>query len=143
MPAGRRTSGVALVDALDGSSEAKRRLKLILRTLSGETRVVDACKELGLCEARFYRFRHDCLEQSLQRLEPRPTGRPRKEDPVAAEELQRLKAENEALRRRVVALEVREEIALSAPGVLGRAAEKKTRPKRQRKQRAAENTPPR
>ena len=129
MPAGRRTTGVALVDALDGSWDAKRRMKLVLETLSGETRVVDACKELGLCEARFYRFRHDCLEQSLQALEPRPTGRPRKDPAVAAEELQRLKAENEALRRRVAALEVREEIALSAPGVLSRAAGKKTRPK--------------
>ncbi len=131
MAAGRRTSGVELVTALEGSSEAKRRLKLILQTLSGETRVVDACKDLDVCEALFYRFRHDCLRQSLQSLEPRPTGRPRKDAAVAAEELQRLKAQNEALRRRVAALEVREEIALSAPGLLSRAAGKKTRPKGQ------------
>jgi hypothetical protein len=127
MAAGRRTSGVELVSALGGSSEAKRRLKLILKTLSGDTRVVDACKDLGVCEALFYRFRHDCLKQSLQSLEPKPMGRPRKHASVAAEELQRLEAQNEALRRRVEALEVREEIALSAPGLLSRTAEKKTR----------------
>jgi hypothetical protein len=57
MPRGRRTSGAALVDALGGSLEAKRRLKLALETLSGAKRVVDACKELGLCEALFYRYR--------------------------------------------------------------------------------------
>jgi transposase-like protein len=127
MAAGRRTSGVELVNALGGSSEAKRRLKLILKTLSGDTRVVDACKDLGVCEALFYRFRHDCLKQSLQSLEPKCMGRPRKDASVAAEELQRLEAQNEALRRRVEALEVREEIALSAPGLLSRTAEKKTR----------------
>lgn len=127
MAAGRRTSGVELVSALEGSSEAKRRLKLILKTLSGETRVVDACKDLGVCEALFYRFRHDCLKQSLQSLEAKPTGRPRKDAQVAAEEFERLKSENADLRRRVAAMEVREEIAFSAAGLLSRTAEKKTR----------------
>jgi len=127
MPAGRRTSGVALVDALEGSADAKRRLKLVLETLSGERTVVDACKELGLCEARFYRFRRDCLEQSLASLEPGPTGRPRKEATISAKELQSLKAENDALRQQVEALQVCEEIALSAPRVLKRARGKKTR----------------
>ena len=120
-----------MVAALEGSTDAKRRLKLILQTLSGETRVVDACKELELCEARFYKFRHDCLEQSLHALEPRPMGRPKKDAAIAAEELESLKAQNEALRGRVAALEVREEIALCAPGLLSRTAGKKTRPKGQ------------
>jgi transposase-like protein len=119
-----------LVDGIDGSPGAKRKLKLVLETLSGKKGVAEACDELGIGEAAFYKSRSRWLKGAVDLLEPRTLGRPAKEGEVVdAEELRRLREENEALRWALRVQTVREEIAVAMPGLLDRArkGEKKTR----------------
>jgi len=119
---GRRPQGAELVEALYDSDHAKARLKQFLQTISGEVAVGDACRQLGICESRFYDQRNAGLHDSLGHLEPRAPGRPRKEEPP-------LSAEAAALRRRVAELEARSaavgvqaELARTLPHVIARAA---------------------
>ena len=120
MGRGRRTSGSKLVERLDGSRHAKRRLKLILDTLSGKCTIVDACRELGINEAAFHKLRSRTLQESLEGLEPRPPGRRAQEISPEAEQAAALEEENEALRLELKAAQVREELALVMPHVLKR-----------------------
>jgi len=76
MTRGRKPSPQRLVESLDGSDLAKRRLKLILMTLSQRCTVAEAAAELGVSEAAFYKMRSGALQQFIERLEPKPRGRP-------------------------------------------------------------------
>jgi hypothetical protein len=112
--------GPKLVDSLTGSDHAKRRLKTLLETLSGEKSVEEACEELGLSEAAFHKLRSEFLQEAVGLLEPKPLGRPASL-PSETEELR------EEYERRIGDLEidlqaarVREEIALSMPHLLQR-----------------------
>jgi hypothetical protein len=67
---------------LHGSELARRRLEMILRTLSGELTVDEAFRERSIHASRFH-LRSRWLQQSLELLEPRPTGRPSQDDPPA------------------------------------------------------------
>lgn len=133
MPGGRPPKGAGLVDGLDGSTGAKQRLKVFLETLSGEKAVGEASRELGIGEAAFYKARSQWLEDAVELLEPKRAGRPPKRDEgLDAEDLERLRTENEALRWALRIQVVREEIAVALPGLLDRVdrtheAEKKTR----------------
>ena len=49
---------------------------LILQTLAGQTRVQQACAELGVGETRFHQLRLDALQAAVDQLELRPAGRP-------------------------------------------------------------------
>jgi hypothetical protein len=73
---GRKPSGPEYVDRLAGSEQAKERLKVVLATLAGSCRVQEACRQLGLSEPRFHQLRTQILAAALERLEPRPIGRP-------------------------------------------------------------------
>jgi hypothetical protein len=73
---GRKPSGPEYVDRLAGSVQAKERLKVVLATLAGSCRVQEACRQLGLSEPRFHQLRTQILAAALERLEPRPIGRP-------------------------------------------------------------------
>jgi len=118
MRRGRKPLGPKLVDRLDASADAKRRLRLILETIAGARAVPEACDALGVTEARFHELREQALAGALQSLEPKPLGRPPKrpspEDPRLAE----LEAEVRELRLEVRAAQVREEIAAVMPHVL-------------------------
>ena len=130
MARGRRPSGAGLVDGLEGSPEAKRRMKLALETLEGKRTVLEACQMLGISEAAFHKFRIQWLQYSLGGLEPKRRGRPPKaKDTVDSEEVRELREEIAALRKAARIAAVREEIAVAMPGVLERARkdEKKTR----------------
>lgn len=118
MGRGRRTSGSKLVETMDGSRHAKKRLKLILDTLSGKTRIVDACAALGINEAAFHKLRRRTLQESLEGLEPRPPGRRAEERSPGEERVEELEDEICALRYELKAAEVREQIALTMPHVL-------------------------
>jgi len=132
---GRYPSGPEYVESLEGSTEAKRRAKVILQTVSGELRVQEACRLLAICEQRFQQLREEMLQAALARLEVRPAGRPRRQaERAEAAALQGKLAEVE-LELRLA--QVREEIALVMPQALARPAaeelvEKKVpgRPKR-------------
>jgi hypothetical protein len=132
------------VERLAGSDQAKERLQVILQTLAGTCRVREACRRLGISEPRFQQLRAQVLEAALERLEPRPAGRP--PQPGEADEgrlaalADRLAAKEVELR----AAEARVEIALALPGAApraapgkktsrGRAAPKRPRPGKKRR----------
>ena len=112
---GRKPIGVQLVEHLDGSERAKIRLKAILETLSGERSIPDVCEELGIQESMFHRVRSEVLQTALNRLEPRPLGRPPL--PQSPHELRLVELEEENLRLslELKASEVRRELAENLP----------------------------
>ena len=141
---GRRPSGPECVERLAGSDQAKERLQVILQTLAGTCRVREACRRLGISEPRFQQLRAQVLEAALERLEPRPAGRPPQLDEAdegrRAALADRLAAKEVELR----AAEARVEIALALPGAApraapgkktsrGRAAPKRPRPGKKRR----------
>lgn len=76
--AGRKPRMLGHVDALSGSEHAKTRLRAFLKTLAGELKVSEACQELEIEESRFHAARQEWLRESLQLLEPRAVGRPKR-----------------------------------------------------------------
>ncbi len=113
---GRKPSGAKLVDAFDGSALAKRRLKVILQTLSGELRVADACERLGINQAAFYKMRRRFLDESVAGLEPRKPGRRAGEE--EPEEVAALCREIAELTYRLRTTEIRARIARTMPHLL-------------------------
>jgi hypothetical protein len=133
MSRGRPTQGPALADKVEGSDQARVRLKIILQTIAGELTVADACKQLGLSEARFHELRQQWLQASCAALEPKPLGRPKETTIEQEVELLRLHRENKNLEMHLRAAQIREEIAVAMPHVLkpkpkssGDDSEKKT-----------------
>jgi hypothetical protein len=114
------------VDKLDGSPEAKKRLMVILETMTGICRTLEACERLGICEQRFDQIRIEGLQAALTALEHKPVGR-KPRQPSADEE-----AGVPALRKQIAQLEaelsaalIRAEVAIALPQV-GAADQKKT-----------------
>jgi transposase-like protein len=103
---------------MDGSRFAKKRLALILDTLSGKTTIVDACQKLGINEAAFHKLRRRTLQESLEGLEPRPLGRRPKETSPQTERVEELEEELRWLRHELKAAEIRGGLALAMPHVL-------------------------
>jgi hypothetical protein len=123
MKRGRRTTGVRLVERLTASAEAKRRLCLILETLSGQKTVTDAGQVLGISRRRFHALRADFLRSALPMLEPRAVGRPGREQ--MDDRSAGLETEVERLRVELHAAQIREELALAMPHLLRRRATSK------------------
>ena len=131
MTAGRPVTGPELVADLEGSEAAKRRVKVILETVAGQRTIFEACRELGIGKTAVHELRKRVLQAALSDAEPRPVGRPAKEEPVvAASEVEKLKTENERLRTDLEIAQVREEILLAMPEVFERGGGKKTAPSR-------------
>jgi anti-sigma-K factor RskA len=112
------------VDKLDGSAEAKERLRVVLATLAGHLRVSDACVRLGVKPSRFDQLRIEYLKAALQAAERRRAGRPPQHDATDANEVA-------GLRRRVAQLEaelrvalVRVEVAAALPRTVAGAQKK-------------------
>lgn len=122
---GRKPSGPKFVDKLDGSLEAKKRLTVVLETLTGTCPVQQACAKLGIKEARFDQIRIELLQAALIAAERRPAGRPARELSPAEEENQQLRDRNAQLEAQLQAALIRAELAVTLPQV-GAAAEKKT-----------------
>lgn len=132
MARGRPPLGTRLLDKVAGAAAAKERLRLIIETLAGQRSVKDASQCLGVTERRFYDLRTEFLERSLEELVPRPAGRPTRSPAAADQRVAELEAEVRDLRVSLQAASVREEIALTMPHLLQRAAGKKTRRRRRR-----------
>jgi len=118
---GRPSLGVDLVDSLEGPEEDLRRLKVVLRTITGETTVKAASRELAVSEARFHEVRRQILRSALEGTKPGLPGRPRADAPAGTEEVRELRARVKWLEEELQCAYVRTEIALVMPGLLKRA----------------------
>jgi len=119
---GRKPTGANLVEGLEGSERAKTRLKAILETLSGQRTIPDACEELGIQETMFHRVRSEVLQTALDRLEPRPLGRPPRQTSPQDGRISELEEENLQLRVEFKAAEIRRELAENLPRLAKTAA---------------------
>jgi hypothetical protein len=129
--------GPELVQNLDGSEQAKECLTIILETIAGTRTIEDARNDLGVCESRFHQVRMLALGAALNRLEPRPPGRPPK---IESPEQERIAELEEALLEKEAELksaEVRLEIAQVMPQLLQEEPVKKTSTPKQRRRLAA------
>ena len=125
---GRKPLGAAHVEHLNGTPRAKERLAMIIKTMRGELTVGEACQALSICESRFHALRNQWLQESLELLEPRPTGRPRHvPEAPSPEEVAALESEIERLRQELMVAEVREEVARVMPHVVHDTAREKKR----------------
>lgn len=120
--------GPEAVERLDGSGEAKRRLRVLLEVLSGRCRIKDACAQLGLGEARLEQLRTQALRGALAALEPRPGGRPRRRREVTAAQVGELTARVRELELELRVAQARAEVAQ----IRGAAASTARRPARRR-----------
>jgi hypothetical protein len=109
---GRRPVGPELAERLEGSAEARRRMRVILETIAGTCRVQEACAELGICEQRFETLRATAIRAGIAALEAKPIGRP----PKVLTEAQ---AENARLRERVAELEAQLQVASARAELAG------------------------
>ena len=150
MPGGRPPSGPKLVNGMDGSEHAKRRLEVVLRTIAGEITVAEACEQLGVGETAFRKIRAAALDGALKELEPKHVGRPRKvktpeqeeiaklqAEPVPADELQKLQERNKWLEEELELSRVREELDVTMPFLAERRRRKAEGKKRRRRERRA------
>lgn len=128
MSRGRPAKGTKMVEDLEGSGDAKKRLRVILETVSGQKDVSAACDELGIGKSAFFELRSRVLQATLENLEPRSAGRPRREVSDEQAEIEKLQKENQELMTELKIAHVREEIMLAMPEVFEpakKAAEKK------------------
>jgi len=122
---GRNPSGPEFVAKLQGSEKAKQRARVLLETLSGKCRVLEACDKLGIKEARFDQVRIEALQALVTSLEEKPVGRPARPATPAEEENRQLREQIVELQGQLQATLVRAEMAVILPQV-GASAEKKT-----------------
>jgi hypothetical protein len=114
MPGGRPPKGPDLVDRLDGSDEAKHRLKIVLETIQGKRSVREAIEILGISETRFHAIREKALAGAVASLEPGVRGRPPSGgdlSPKQAAEMEAMRQENEALKEALAREKARADVA--------------------------------
>jgi hypothetical protein len=119
---GRHAIGPEIAERASGSDLACRRMRVVLETIAGTKRVLEACAELGITEQRFETIRQEAIQGAVTALELKSAGRPRKAtDDERIAELQKRIAELEA---QLQAATIRSEMALSLPRVRGEAGKK-------------------
>src|SRR5688500_5545189 len=118
MKRGRKPLGTKLVDRVDASEQAKRRLQAILGQIAGEQSVEDACAVMGVGESVFFELRASVLQAAADRLEPGRPGRPPKETSEVDDRLSALEEEMKLARIELHAARIREEIAVTMPHLL-------------------------
>lgn len=128
---GRRPVGPEYADQLEGSATAKERLKVILGTMAGQCRVIEACERLGISEQRFHQLREEMMEGALKALEPGHAGRPVQTPTLAETQVVALERQLQDKEVELRAAKAREEIALIMPEVKHEPVkpEKKTPPR--------------
>lgn len=136
MNRGRPAKGPKIVEGLEGSGDAKRRLKVILETITGDKGVAEACAELGIGKSAFHELRSKALQTMLSDLEPKHAGRPRMEVTEEQAEIDRLKQLNKKLLSKLEIAHVREELMLSMPEVFDPSKEKKRESNTEKKKKA-------
>ena len=115
---GRPNKGAGHVDRLAGAEGTKQRLRVILQTMTGEMSVKEACDLLHVSPARLAELRTMALEGALEALDPKPPGRPPKEQLERDKEFVALQNLVSELTIELEASRVRTELALTMPHVL-------------------------
>jgi len=128
-----KTTGVALLEKYDGSEQSIRRVQAIIQTLAGQVSVVDACKDMGIGEAIFRRFRDVCLKAAISSLEPKKRGRKATPEPPGQKQIEALQQEVQRLKVELMGAMAREDLRRAGLVVTEQEPEKKT--SRKRKQR--------
>ena len=119
---GRKPLALDHVCHLDGSDHAKQRMTILLKTLQADCDVAEACAGMQLSESQFHALRHQWLQRSLQLLEPRTPGQPRKPRGPETARVQQLEREVRDLQRELALTrarcEVLEAFHATAPGAV-------------------------
>jgi len=140
---GRRPIGPEVTDHLDGSAQARLRMRLILETLAGTTRKKDTCAALRICAQRFEALRAEAIGAGIAALEPRPPGRPRRAAPARDAEVARLEARVVELEAELQAAQARAELAGHLPRrgrVAGKSRPRSDRAKESHRSRPGHST---
>jgi hypothetical protein len=110
---GRKPLSTEHLRRVQGSPHAKERMRVFLETLGGKITVDEACQQIGIGDSQFHQVRHRWLQEAVELLEPRQSGRPPHEfdEAYAKGELLRLEAEVARLRQQLMEAQTREEVA--------------------------------
>jgi transposase-like protein len=126
----RPPDGVKSVHRLEGPEALKQRLEAVLKTLTGELSIAEACERLGVGEARFHMLRKQALQGALEALRPAPAGRPPHAEAPEAARIRELEEQVRELKFDLRASLVRTELALTMPHLMRRAEERVRRKKK-------------
>ena len=121
---GRHAMGPEAAQKFEGSTLARTRMRVVLETIAGRKRVIDACEELGICEQRFEAIRADAIQAGVAALELKSAGRPRRSLSPADEQVEKLQRQIAELESQLQAAMIRAELAVTLPR-LGREHGKK------------------
>jgi uncharacterized protein YceH (UPF0502 family) len=135
---GRRPIGPELAGQLEGSVEARRRMRVVLATIAGTCRVQEACEELGICEQRFETLRAVAIGAGIAALESRPMGRPPKVLTEAQARITQLEERVAELEAQLQVASVHAELASVLPrsGGLGKRSPRSGQAKESRRSRS-------
>jgi hypothetical protein len=122
---GRHAAGPEYVDKLDGNAEEKKRLKVIMQTMTGELSFAEGCRTLGVCPQRLHQLRQEAMQGALAALAPRPKGRPPRQLTAEQQRIAELEKEVTEGEIELRAARAREEIALVLPRVVQPETKKK------------------
>jgi len=113
---GRRAPGPEFVRRLPGEANAKQRLEVILRTLTGQLGMGQASVQLGMTPQHLHMLRQAAFEAALAALAPRPLGRPRQRATPEQEQIHALERQIKQLQDELAASQLREQLAVLLPG---------------------------
>jgi hypothetical protein len=121
---GRHAKGPEYAEQLEGSALACRRMRVVLETIAGSKRVLEACEELDICEQRFETIRQEAIQAGVTALELKPAGRPRQSSSAADERTAAFEKRIAELEAQLQAALVRAEMATTLPRLGGKAGKK-------------------
>ena len=107
--------GPNIVEHLEGSPQAKDRLRAILQALCGQIGIPEACQELGIAPTRFHEMRNGVLQTALEALEPRPRGRPPHRRLPQDDHVEDLEHQVWSLKADLQAAQIRQELSVLMP----------------------------
>ena len=133
MARGRRTLGPGIVEHLEGSEQAKERLRVVLLAGSGQITVPQAAAQLGIGPTRFHEFRNELLQHALESAEPKTRGRPPEAASAQDLRIRQLEQEVQALKVDLRAAQIRQELEVILPHVVRRGPTAKGGKKKDRR----------
>jgi len=117
MGGGRPNFGVNHVDRIAAPEEEKRRVKIVLQTMTEEISVDEACQRLSIGTSRFHELRREILEGAIEGARPGRPGRPRQEETKEERKIRRLEGRVRELQEELELSLLRTELAVALPHV--------------------------